>query len=373
MTSEGRGAGPAGPPAANVGLYAELARELITDHAEKVRQLHAEHARLLVALRTELDAQRGELEGAQQQIQVLSGRTERHEAGQMLARDATRELEALRERLEAEAAQRRELATRMLAFIDHERSEAAEHASTQQAFAERLQVLEGTSQIAGEQLRRLREGSAGTEAAAAGAEERLAAIERELAVEGDAQRRTAEQFSQLVAQIDALRVAGDEIQTRLGVLGADQRRLGEDVGALRGRHREDTALLEAVDQQRVHRQRLEARLAELEEQVARESARLDSQKEALALARGEVAGLAERLQALGGVVEGQREAVLDHVRRSARAQEQTARRHTAELDREVRVANELITRLAEAPMSLSEEQGDEGTGGGAADGGGDAR
>ena len=367
MTQERR---PAAPPAA---AFAELARELIADHEQTVRQLHAEHARLIVMLRTELEAQRGELEGAQRQIQVLSGRTERHEAGQLLARDAARELEALRERLEAEAAQRRELAQRLTTVVEHERSQAAEHASTQQALVERLRVLEGTSQIESEQLRRLREGSAGTEAAAAGVEERLSALERELAAGGDVQRRGAEQLSQLAAQVDSLRAAGEELETRLGVVGADQRRLGEDVGALRARDREDATLLDAVEQQRVHRQRLEARLAELEERVAREGDRLDSQHEALTLARGEVSGLAERLQALREALEGQREAVLDHVRRSARAQEQRARRRTAEFDRELRVANELITRLAEAPMSLAEERGGEGPVPGAGDRGEDAR
>ena len=354
MTAERGGAAPdaADPEAVQVAA----ARELIAQQAEVVRQLHAEHQRMLTVLRTELDAQRGELDGAQQQIQVLSGRTERHEAGQQLARDATRELEALRERMETESAQRRELAQRLLAFIEHERAGAAEREAQRQALVERVQTLAERSELGSDQLRRLLEEAGSHQAAALRVEERLAEVERDIAAEREVQRRAAEQISRLAAATDSLRSAADEIETRLGVLAADYRQLGDEMGSLRATQREDAILVDALEQQRVQRHRVEARLAELEERLAQESARLDAQHEAASLLRGDAAGLSERLSMLDGVVEGQREAVLEHVRRSADAQAQAARRHAAELDREVRVANELLARLAEAPVR--EEEGD---------------
>ena len=366
MTADGTATDATTAPAAP---EVAAARELIAQQTEVVRQLHAEHQRMLTVLRTELDAQRGELDGAQQQIQVLSGRTERHETGQQLARDATRELEALRERMETESAQRRELAQRLLAFIENERAGAAEREAQQQALADRVQSLTERSELEGDHLRRLQDESATRESAALGTEERLAGVERDTAAGSEVQRRAAEQLSRLVAATDSLRTAVDEMATRLGVLASDYRQLGEEVGSLRAIQREEAALVDALEQQRVQRHRLEARLADLEERLAAESARLDAQNEAVSLLRGDATGLAERLRALDATVEGQRESMVEHVRRSARAQEQAAGRRSAELDREVRVANELLARLAEAPLTAREEQEGQASDDGAAEAG----
>ncbi len=359
------GAGTSPPGASDgarstrAGEQMEAARQLVAEHAEVVRQLHAEHARILQILREELDRQRGELDGAQQQIQVLSGRTGRHEAGQQLARDATRELEALRERMETESAQRRELAQRILLFIERERASAAERESAQHGLIDRTRALEEKTQIEGDQVRRLLDDAATRGAADAGIAQRLAGAESVAAAERDATHRAAAQVASLVSAAGTLRGAVDDVVTRLGVIAAEQRQLGEEVGSLRASRREDSDLLDVIEQQRTHRHRLEARLAEFEDRLVEQSSRFDAQQQDVALARAEVAGVAERLGALTDLLEGQREAVLEHVRQSALAQQEAARRHSAELDRDVRVAKELLARFAEAPDRAAEEQAEE--------------
>ncbi|MDA0256227.1 MAG: hypothetical protein O3C25_00595, partial [Chloroflexi bacterium] len=101
---------------------------------------------------------------------------------------------------------------------------------------------------------------------------------------------------------------------------------------------------------------LEERVAELEERLVESGARIDVAEEDRALVRRELAGAAERQRALGETIEGQRLAMLEHARRRTRADEDAARRRADELDREVRVARELLVRLAEGSEQAGQEQ-----------------
>lgn len=312
--------------------------------------------RELEVLRAEVAQHRGELTSVEQGLATLSGRTERHEAGQQLARDAARELETLRERLEAEAELRRELAKRFTLFVERGSTEEGTHEAAQEAVAARVLALEEQQQAGGERVRRLLEDLGVREAATVEVAERLLGAERGVDAEREAIRRSAEEIARLGPEIVRLSTAVDEVAIRLNVLASDQRRLGDDVAPLRASREHETELLEVVEQQRAARHRLETRLADLEERVAGEGARLDTEEERGALLRADLAGIVERLRALGEITEGQRQVMLEHARRSTRADEDTARRRAAELEREMRVARDLLTRLAEGTEQAAREQ-----------------
>ena len=71
--------------------------------------------------------------------------------------------------------------------------------------------------------------------------------------------------------------------------------------------------------------------------------------------RREIAGVAERLRGLGEALEGQRLAMIEHVRRLTLAGEETARRNAEERAREVRVARDLLVRFAEGSDQVAQE------------------
>ena len=101
---------------------------------------------------------------------------------------------------------------------------------------------------------------------------------------------------------------------------------------------------------------LERKNTELEERLVESGTRLDAAEEDRALVRRERAGGAEQLRALGEALEGQRVAIVEHERRRTRADEDTARRRADELDREVRVARDLLVRLSEGAEQIGQEQ-----------------
>ncbi len=342
--------GDAAPGGADLGagwLEGELAQ---------ARRLLSVLERELVALRGEVAQHRGELSSIEQGLSTVSGRTERHEAGQQLARDARREVDALRERLEEEASLRRELAERLARVSERESAEDGAHERSLLTLTARVAELEERLQAAGERQRRIAAELAGQDADEDEVEGRLSVAEREVAAEREAIRRGAEEIARLTAAFPPLRMTMDELTTRVASIAADQRRLDDEVSTLRSERDREAELLEVVAQQRAARHRLEERVAELEQRFVESDTRLDTGDEDRALLRRELAGGAERLRALSEALEGQRVAIVEHTRRRTRADEDAARRRADELEREVRVARDLLVRLAEGSEQAGQEQ-----------------
>jgi chromosome segregation ATPase len=345
------------PPGAATGLAkAELGAGWLEGELAQARRLLTVLERELVELRGEVAQHRGELSAIEHGLATVSGRTERHEAGQQLARDARREVDALRERLEEEAALRRELAERLARVAEHDSAEEGAQQRTLEALATRVVELEERQQAAGERERRIAADLAGQDADEEEVSGRLAVAERELAAEREAGRRAAEEVAQLAAVLPPLHATVEALVTRARTLGADQRRIDDDVATLRSERERESELLEVVEQQRAARHRLEERVAELEERLVESGARFDAVEEDRALVRRELAGGAERLRALSEALEGHRLAIVEHERRRTRADEDAARRRADELDREVRVARELLVRLSEGAEQVGQEQ-----------------
>ena len=321
----------------------------------------AQAGRLLMALerelvepRGEVAQHRGELSSIEQGLATVAGRTERHEEGQQLARNARHESAELRERLEGEAALRRELGERLARITDREISEEGAHQLAREALGARVSELEERAEATSERERRIT-----AEVAAQDTSEimdRIAVVEREIEVERDMTRRVIEGIARIDAVFSVLSSTVEELDVRARTLSADQRRLGDDMAALHSERDRESELLEVVEQQRAVRHRLGERVADLDERLVENGARLDAAEEDRALVRRELAGAAERVRALGEALEDQRLAVVEHQRRRTLADEDTARRHADELDREVRVSRELLVRLSEVSEQTAQDQ-----------------
>lgn len=262
----------------------------------------------------------------------------------------------MRERLEEEAALRRELAAGVARVTERDSVEEGAQQRTLEALISRVAELDERQQAAVERERRVVAVLAGQDAAEDEVQGRLAVAEREVAAEREAGRRAAEEVSRLAAVLPPLHATVEELVTRARSLSSDQRRIDDDVATLRTERERESELLEVVEQQRAARHRLEERVADLEERLVESGTRFDAAEEDRALVRRELAGAAAQLRALGEALEGQRVAIVEHERRRTRADEDTARRRADELDREVRVARDLMVRLSEGAEQVGQEQ-----------------
>jgi hypothetical protein len=136
----------------------------------------------------------------------------------------------------------------------------------------------------------------------------------------------------------------------------DQRRLDEDVAALRSIRDREEELLEVVEQQRSTRARLDDRVSVVEESLEAVRRDLAAASEERALLARQVGGESEQRRALAERVEAQRDTIADHFRRLARADEESRRRMIEEMERDIRVARSLLVRLSEQTDESEQEQ-----------------
>ena len=103
------------------------------------------------------------------------------------------------------------------------------------------------------------------------------------------------------------------------------------------------------------RARHEIRLSEIEELVAVTEQSLATAEEQRAWLARDQAGAEERVRGLGERLEALRMSVVDHQRLQMRADEETSRRRAEETERELRVARDLVPRLAEQTEDVIQE------------------
>ena len=118
-------------------------------------------------------------------------------------------------------------------------------------------------------------------------------------------------------------------------------------GLLARRDREDE-LVGLTQQHRSARQRTERGLAAFGERIDETARALDEAAEERAALAGRLARAEEGLRALGEELEAQREAAIEHFRLVTEAQQASARRRVAEIERGVREGRALLGRLREA-------------------------
>jgi chromosome segregation ATPase len=285
-------------------------------------------------------------------LATVDGRTQRHEAGQDLAREVKQELATLQEQLEAESSVRRDLQARLERRSTREQEDEERLHRALETVVQRLDRFEGRQAAGDDRQRHIELDLAERDQDEQSVEGRLGALERRIDADREVARHMGEEVGRLSAVLPGLATGVDDLRGRLLSLLADQRRVDDDIAALRAiRDREDD-LLEVLEQQRATRARMEERLNGAEEQIEEmRRASADSGEERALIARTQ-AGTQVQLRALSEELEALRLLFIAHFRRQVQADEQAARRHVEELEREARTARELLVRLTEQSEEL---------------------
>ncbi len=325
-------------------------------------ELHEAHRRIealareLMNLERGLQAHQGELSELQETVRTVDGRTQRHESNQDIAREIQETLTQLDERVAAESALRRDLAASVNRQQEREQELERELQRVLELVATRLDDFAGREAATADRQRTLIQ-----ELADQGREEqdvtgRLDELERQVSALRETDHHAGQDMARVASALQPVLTAIDSLESRTRAIQADQRRIDDDVAALRAvRDRED-ALLEVIEQQRATRARLEDRVSQIEEAMETLQQAHTQEDETVALLRRVVAGEQEHRRALAERIEAHRDVLLEHMRREQRAGEDHARRQIEELERQVRVDRTLLARLQEQTEDAEQEQ-----------------
>lgn len=318
----------------------------------RIETLTREAAQLQAAL----GAREHEVSELRVALDIIDGRTRRHEAGQDTVRELRQAVSALEERVAEESSLCREQrpATEREQGGEHDSGQSLERALLE--LRDRVANLEQGSIAAGERQAHLGGGLAASDAAGQQLAARVAALAARLDAFTDAAHHGTSATGRIddeVARIEArLRV----VEVQAGELRNDRQRLFDDVTALQRVVEREESLANLIERHRVLRQRLEDGLASLDERVlTADTARAEASEERrLLLARFDSS--MRRMDELAAQVEAQRGVLLDHFRRATVAAEEAGRRQSDEIDRQARAARELLVRLAERTGEAAQEQ-----------------
>ncbi len=346
--------GPQQPAGAAGGAptAADLAGSWVGDELQLATARAQALERELEHVRAALAAQQEEVARLQEVLATVDGRTRRHEAGQDLAREVKQELATLQEQLAAEASVRRELAARLERTTERDHGDEERLQRALELVVRRLDRFEGRQSAVDDRQRHLELGIAERDQGGQAADGRLDALERRVDSDREAVHHAADAISRLDAALPGLVTGIDELRQRLQAVQNDQRRLDDDIASLRAVRDREGDLLEVLEQQRATRARTEERLNAVEEQIEQVRRTVaDSGDERALLARsqsgvqGQLRGLSEELEAL-------RLLFVAHFRRQLQADEQAGRRRIEEVEREARIARDLLVRLSEQSDEL---------------------
>ncbi len=332
------------PVVASVWLEQQLQRAL-----ERIEALTHDMDQLREVLR----AEQAESSRLHDQLALLDGRTGRHEAVLDQVRALQQQAALLEERIEAEAALRRDRAGSLdrgqQRGVDAQQAVEYSVSRVESELREALQRLTAVE----ERLRHTVDDVAASTRDESSLETRLEALDRRIEALASGARRDGDERSDAAAAIPELRLALAALEARTRAIQQDQQRFEDDVARLVPAVDVQTVVDDAVDQVRSLRERVEARLRAIEEQTAELSHRQQLTGEERALSHRELVAHEAQLRALASAIESQRETLVEHVRRTTAAAEDAGRRQMQEIDRQARAGRELLTRLT--------EQSDEGT------------
>lgn len=303
-----------------------------------------------------LRIQREEVARLAESVQLVDGRTQRYETTQESARELRQEIAALEERLQHEVLLRRDLTAQVERATQREAEAQRELRRVLEMIAGRLDQFDGREAAVAERQRAIVQ-----EIAAAGTEDqdqeaRIQRLERQIAAEREASRHHGTEIARVASSLATILGTLDAIESRARTTLLDQRRLDDEVTALRTVRDREAELLEVVEQQRATRARLEDRVSRAEEAVEALRQALAAEVEERTLLARALAGEIEQRRGLGERIEAQRDAVAEHFRRLARAEEESRRRQIEEIERDIRIARSLAVRLTEQSDEAEQEQ-----------------
>ncbi len=328
----------------------------IGDEIQRAQQRIESLTREITMLQHSLRAQQEETARVVETLQVVDGRTLRHEAGQEVAREVRQELVALEERIAGEAALRRDLAAQLARAEEREAETQQELQRVLSQIVTQLDDASGRDAAVLARQRSLLEESAERERDDRDHSSRLEAVERRLGALEEQMRHNGVEVARVVSSVAPILGLVEGIEARVRTLQADQRRMDDEVAAVRTIRDREGALLEVLEQQRVTRARVEDRLNTVEETIEEVRRAQSALAEEHAVLGRTQSGASEDRRALLERIESQRDVVLEHLRRQLRAGEESARRHIEEIEREIRISRALLTRMDEQLEDPGREQ-----------------
>ncbi|MDA1239441.1 MAG: hypothetical protein O2798_01220 [Chloroflexi bacterium] len=303
-----------------------------------------------------LHVQREELARLTESVHLVDGRTQRHEAGQDQARELRQGIAELEEQLRQEVSLRRDLVAQVDRATQRDTDAQREIRRALEVIASRLDQFDGRSAAAAERQRTFAEEIAAAETDDDHAEARIGRLERQVAAEREASRHQGTEIARVAGSIATFLANLEALEARSRTVLLDQRRLDDEVAALRAVRDRETELLEVVEQQRSTRARLEDRVNRVEEAVEELRLALAAEAEERTLIARTLAGESEQRRALSERLEAQRDTLTDHLRRLARADEEGRRRQIEEIERDIRITRGLLVRLSEEADEAEQEQ-----------------
>jgi len=312
--------------------------------------------RELQRVETSLHVQQDEVARLHDGLQVVEGRTARHEVGQDQTRAVRQEISELEERLAQEVSLRQDLAAQLERFRAREADLQQELHRALAVIASRLDDVDGRASAEALRQRHIVEDIAEVEQEGDGIEARVDAIERRVAAEFEGQRHLGAEVAKVASSVTQLLSAVDALESRARAITADQHRLDESLASLRIVRDREVELTEVIEQQRATRARLEDRMTVTEESVEALRQLLAAGNDERALLAREVAGASERWRQLDERITAQRDTITEHFRRQARAEEERRRRLMDEMERDIRTSRGLLTRLIEDTDESEQEQ-----------------
>ncbi|MDA1010967.1 MAG: hypothetical protein O2888_05785, partial [Chloroflexi bacterium] len=176
------------------------------------------------------------------------------------------------------------------------------------------------------------------------------------AAEFEGQRHLGSEVARLASSVSQLLSAVDALEARARAIATDQHRLDESLAAVHTVRDREAELTEVIEQQRATRARLEDRMTGTEEAIEELRRSIATGAEERALLAREVSGATERWRQLDERLTAQRDTFTEHLRRQVRAEEESRRRHMEEMERDIRTARSLLTRMIEDTDETEQEQ-----------------
>ena len=219
-----------------------------------------------------------------------------------------------------------------------------------------IDLLEQRIASEGERGRRLGDELAEHDRAREGADVRLEGVEGRVAALAEADGREREERTRVDAALPGLEGAVDEVGARVTAMQAALRRSEDGLARLETSLGREEELRQVIEQQRSVRIRLEERLRVLEERVREALELLASAAEERLALRHQARGIEERMGRLTESVEFERDAVIDHFRRTLDVEEQQGKLQIEEIEQRLRRGRSLLVRLRESGPQSGEEQ-----------------
>lgn len=315
-----------------------------------------EIARELAQSRVSFESLHTTVVSLEEQLQIIDGRTIRHEAGHDLIRELKSEIVQLEARLEEEVTLRRDLTAIVERSGSRDLELESELRRALEVITQRLNNYEEHQMAIDERQRSLASDVIERADASQLHESRFVNVESRVAAQRDATIEQAESIGGLLAKLPDLDRRIDALALDVEAARTARARMDEELASIRAIRDREAELLELLEQQRATRTRHETRLSEIEELVTLVRQELSEATEARERIIRDQMGGSERLRTIDERLEALRISIIEHLRRQVRADEQSGRRLVEETERELRTARTLLTQMSEQTEDVVKEQ-----------------